>query len=69
MSASSWFKGICIDCGYNVIVTQPDTKRFPDCDYWWYCSNKKCKNHKIGEHTGDTEKPKWVKYGSEYYKE
>lgn len=57
----SWFTGICKDCGFNVVVTQPDEKTHPTDDYWWYCSNKKCKNHVEGEHTGDMQKPKWVK--------
>ena len=54
---SSWFAGTCKKCGYNVVVTQP-TDKF--CDYWWYCSNKLCENHTIGEQTGDMEIPDWV---------
>lgn len=60
METTSWFTGNCKDCKYNVIVTQPDSIRFPFCDYWWYCSNKKCHNHQEGTHTGDLEVPKWV---------
>jgi len=56
----SWFTGICKDCGFNVVITQPDEDRFPTDDYWWYCSNKSCKNHEEGEHTGDDETPSWV---------
>ena len=57
---SSWFTGICKECGYPIVVTQPDAERFPTADYWWYCSNKKCKNHQEGEHTGDMEYPEWM---------
>ena len=46
----SWFTGTCRDCGYNVVVTQAIEKYM---DYWWYCSNKECKNHIYGEQTGD----------------
>ena len=56
----SWFTGTCRDCGYNVVVTQPHAEVFPDMDYWWYCSNKRCKHHSTGEHTGDMETPDWV---------
>ena len=61
LDVRSWFRSICKDCGCNVIVTQPDVENFPTDDYWWYCSNKKCKNHEKGEHTGDMESPEWVK--------
>lgn len=61
MNTKSWFDGQCCDCGFNVIITQPDVVNFPISDYWWYCSNKLCKNH-IGDHTGDLEKPSWVTY-------
>ena len=57
----SWFAGLCRLCGYKVIVTQPDVKRFPTKDYWWYCSNKRCEKHREGQHTGDMEHPYWVK--------
>jgi hypothetical protein len=56
---SSWTSGYCRDCGYKVIVTQPDIDKHPTADYWWYCSNKKCKHHHPGEHTGDQEQPPW----------
>jgi len=59
-SKSSWFLGICKICGYNVVVTQPDYDRYPYEDYWWYCSNKQCVNHKEGEHTQRKEVPNWV---------
>jgi len=53
----SWLTGVCVQCGYNVVVTQPTE----DCaDYWWYCSNKLCRNHNPGLQTGDMEKPDWV---------
>ena len=44
----SWFCGICNDCGFNLIVTQGRK-----WDYWWYCSNKECKNHHPGEDLSD----------------
>jgi hypothetical protein len=56
----SWFTGTCKICGFNVVVTQPDVDKYPHDDYWWYCSNKKCEKHEIGEHTGDMEQPDWV---------
>ena len=61
-STDTWFAGICKDCGNNVVVTQPDAENHPHDDYWWYCSNKKCDHHHPGEHTGDMEKPVWVKF-------
>ena len=60
MNGRSWFRGICKVCGFNVVVTQPDTLKHPDKDYWWYCSNKKCINHEVGEHTGDMGFPDWI---------
>ena len=45
----------CTDCGYPIVVTQSEK-----ADYYWYCSNKYCNNHK-GEETGDMERPEWVK--------
>ena len=53
----SWLEGVCRWCGFPVVGTQP-TKKY--CDYWWYCSNKKCKMHKKGEQLSDTEIPNWV---------
>lgn len=50
ISSSSWFKGLCNDCGYNIIVTQPKYKDY----YYYYCSNKYCKNHK-GKELYDTD--------------
>lgn len=61
---SSWFAGICRACGYKVIITQPDSERCPGNDYWWYCSNKKCRYHEHGTHTGDMERPEWTKKNS-----
>lgn len=58
---SSWLSGVCVDCNFPIVVTQPDIDNFPVSDYWWYCSNKKCTNHLIGEHTGDMEVPKFYK--------
>jgi hypothetical protein len=58
----SWFAGICKKCGFNVVVTQPNIKKHPMSDYFWYCSNKGCEKHLEGEHTADTEVPLWVDY-------
>lgn len=61
MDTRSWFAGICKECGFNVVVTQPkNIDTVPDNDYWWYCSNKECKNHEKGEETGDMQIPDWV---------
>lgn len=49
---ASWLSGLCTDCGYPIVVTQSR-----DMDYWWYCSNKECKNHDPGEQTPDCESP------------
>jgi hypothetical protein len=49
--------GVCGECSYEVVVTQSDR---PDEDYCWYCSNPKCKNHNLKEHTGDQESPAWL---------
>jgi len=69
----SWFAGICQDCRFNVVVTQPYSGEIiydyltakklgvnTMSDYWWYCSNKECKNHIVATHTGDMEHPDWV---------
>jgi len=53
-SPSSWFSGICNDCGYNVVVTQSELE-----DYFWYCSNKYCKNHE-GEELCDQDDCEFV---------
>lgn len=50
--------GFCNNCGYNIVMTQPTEEA---CDYWWYCSNKLCKNHHPGEQTGDMETPEFLK--------
>ena len=58
MGSQSWFAKYseCLDCGYPVVVTQS-----PTTDYWWYCSNKMCKNHQ-GIELGDMEgAPDWVR--------
>lgn len=52
--SSSWFSGLCKECGYNVVVTQ--SKKF---DYFWYCSNKYCKHHE-GHEAFDDEDIDWV---------
>ena len=62
-SRNTWFYGLkeailCKDCGYKIIVTVPATEE--TCDYWWYCSNKGCKNHHPGEQTGDQEEPSFL---------
>lgn len=51
----SWMRGSCKECGYNVVVAQP----MPDSAFFWYCSNKLCKNHK-GENTINKEIPEFV---------
>jgi len=53
--SSSWFvdDGFCKECGYKVIITQSIK-----ADYFWYCSNKYCKNHE-GEELGDQEECSW----------
>lgn len=43
-------KAWCKDCGWPVVscCTNWDTKVFSDSgywDWWFYCSNKACKNH------------------------
>jgi hypothetical protein len=60
VAKTSWFTGLCGNCNYNIVVTQPDHLNFPTDDYWWYCSNKKCKHHEVGEHTGDQDYPEWA---------
>jgi hypothetical protein len=59
---NSWFAGICKQCGYETVVSQP----FPGilADYLWYCSNKLCGNH-VGKHTSDDEQPDWVNWNDE----
>ena len=48
----AWIDGTCKDCGFPVIITQASDKF---ADYWYYCSNKECKNHHPGEQIGDQE--------------
>ena len=52
INQSWWNRYPCMNCGYNVVVTQAIRI---DCDYWYYCSNKTCKNHDPGEQLGDME--------------
>ncbi len=60
---SSWMCsfGRCVDCGYEIVVTQgrpmPDGK-----DYRWYCSNLECKNHTNVEETHDDETPTFLQH-------
>ena len=61
LEMASWLTGTCNECGFNVVVTQPDSEKFPTADFQWYCSNKQCSNH-AGEHAGDEEAPEWVKF-------
>lgn len=49
-STSTWFGGSCTACGANLVVCQANS-----ADYWWYCSQKGCKNHDPGEQLGDME--------------
>ena len=58
---SSWILGQCKKCDFPIVVTQPDPDDTTHSDYWWYCSNKKCENHLVGEHTGDMEEPSFIK--------
>ena len=48
---STWIeeKIVCKDCDSNIIVCQPRDLY----DYWYYCSNKMCKNHWLGEELDD----------------
>lgn len=56
---SSWLHGLCKECGYPVVATQPTE---PYQDIWWYCSHKGCPHHDPGEQTGDQEEPTWIRY-------
>ena len=49
---TSWFCTfeVCKDCDSNLVICQS-----PKSDYWWYCSDKDCKNHHPGEQLGDQE--------------
>ena len=40
LATDSWFEGLCKNCHSNVVVCQSSTK-----DYFYYCSQKRCKNH------------------------
>lgn len=57
MDSRSWIvkHSECKDCGYNLIITQSKQH-----DYFWYCSNKYCKNHS-GEELGDQEECSFAK--------
>lgn len=50
---TTWFfkSTVCKDCDSNIVVCQAH----PPNDYWYYCSNKMCKNHHLGEELGDQE--------------
>ncbi len=54
----------CVECGWPIIFVccNYEFKNFKDAgnwDWWYYCSNKGCKNHD-GEGLFQTE-PDWVK--------
>jgi len=57
---TSWIETdiVCKDCDYNIVVCQTSE---PGTDYWYYCSNKSCKNHKYGEQLGDQEECSFAK--------
>jgi hypothetical protein len=61
----SVLNGFCIDCGWPVIhaCCNGDFTLFNDSDsydYWYYCSNKSCKNHTgTGVFQDD---PEWFKH-------
>jgi len=42
---------VCKNCDSNIVVCQPRSSY----DYWYYCSNKMCENHWLGEELGDQE--------------
>lgn len=53
---------VCKDCDSNLIICQPRILSSHDLyDYWWYCSNKMCKNHWLGEELGDQEECSFAK--------
>jgi hypothetical protein len=37
----------CVDCGWAIIdiCCNGQDEPFALWDWWWYCSNKSCKNH------------------------
>lgn len=50
-------EGICKDCGCEVICTDDYSNPHAEnqyADYWYYCVNQKCKNHR-GVEVGDME--------------
>ena len=49
LNTDSWFLEDfrCRDCNSNIVVCQSNEK-----DYFYYCSQKKCKNH-VGEEKFD----------------
>jgi len=52
----------CKDCGWPVVdacCNDEMSKLHPESDWWWYCSNQGCKNHK-GEDFGVSNTPKWT---------
>ena len=48
--------GVCKDCDSNLVICQSILH-----DYWWYCSNKMCKNHHPGEQLFDMEECSFAK--------
>ncbi|ACL78326.1 hypothetical protein EpJS10_0100 [Escherichia phage JS10] len=54
----------CEKCEWPVIAALCNDEMECEFDYWWYCSNKGCSNHKgEGFHSGYCEHPKFVRYG------
>lgn len=60
----------CADCGWPILSAcvndefEEFVKKetvFPDAEWWLYCVNKGCRNHK-GEEDSQTNSPKWVSY-------
>lgn len=62
--ALAWFASnrTCRDCGFPIVVTQPNAETNPYDDYYWFCANQQClgNHHVVGEHTGDLESPVWA---------
>lgn len=54
-ATDSWFNGICKDCKSNIVVCQSKEK-----DYFYYCSQKRCKNHEGVELYDDDEYPEFL---------
>jgi hypothetical protein len=69
MKSSSWMPSSesCKSCGWNVVscLVNWDTEKFLESkfsDWWCYCSNKACENHK-GEELFQNELD-WIDYGN-----